>query len=55
MSLLIRNGRIVDPLAKTDEILDILIENGKIIKKSKNIRKKSDTEVLDASNLIVSP
>ena len=55
MSLLIRNGRIVDPLAKTDEILDILIENGKIVKKSKNIRKKSDTEVLDASNLIVSP
>ena len=55
MSLLIRNGRIVDPLANTDEILDILIENGKIVKKSKNIRKKSDTEVLDASNLIVSP
>ena len=36
MSLLIRNGRIVDPLAKTDEILDILIENGKIVKKSKS-------------------
>ena len=55
MSLLIKNGRIVDPITKTDEILDLLLENGKIVKKSKDIRKKSGTEILDASNLIVCP
>ena len=55
MSLLIKNGRIVDPITKTDEILDLLLENGKIVKKSKDIRKKTGTEILDASNLIVCP
>ena len=55
MSLLIKNGRIVDPITKTDEVLDLLLENGKIVKKSRNIRKKSGIEILDASNLIVCP
>ena len=52
---MIKNGRIVDPITKTDEILDLLLENGKIVKKSKDIRKKTGTEILDASNLIVCP
>tara|TARA_Y100000588_G_scaffold372647_1_gene445462 strand:+ start:133 stop:1416 length:1284 start_codon:yes stop_codon:yes gene_type:complete len=55
VSLLIKNGRIVDPITKTDEILDLLLEDGKIIKKSKNIKRTSGTEILDASNLIVCP
>ncbi|MED5579159.1 MAG: dihydroorotase [Nitrospinota bacterium] len=55
MSFLIKNGRIVDPITNTDEILDLLIENGKIVKKSKSIRKKTGTEVLDASNLVICP
>ena len=41
MSLLIKNGRIVDPIKGTDEILDLLVEYGKITEISKNIRKKS--------------
>ena len=55
MSLLIKNGRIVDPIKGTDEILDLLLEDGKITKISKNIRKKSGSEILDASNLVVCP
>ena len=55
MSLLIKNGRIVDPIKGTDEILDLLVEYGKITEISKNIRKKSSSEILDASNLVVCP
>ncbi|MFL2931978.1 MAG: dihydroorotase [bacterium] len=55
MSLLIKNGRIVDPIKGTDEILDLLLEDGKITKISKNIRKKSGSEILDVSNLVVCP
>ena len=55
MSLLIKNGRIVDPIKGTDEILDLLVEYGKITEISKNIRKKSNSEILDASNLVVCP
>ncbi len=55
MSLLIKNGRIVDPIKGTDETLDLLVEYGKITEISKNIRKKSNSEILDASNLVVCP
>jgi dihydroorotase len=55
VSLLIKNGRIVDPIKGTDEILDLLVEYGKITEISKNIRKKSNSEILDASNLVVCP
>ena len=55
MTLLIKNGRIVDPIKGTDEILDLLVEYGKITEISKNIRKKSSSEILDASNLVVCP
>ena len=55
MSLLIKNGRIVDPIKGTDEILDLLVEYGKITEISKNISKKSNSEILDASNLVVCP
>lgn len=54
MSLLIKNGHVVDPVNNVDEILDILIE-GKYIKKiGKNI-KSSSKEVFDAKNKIVTP
>lgn len=30
MNILIRNGRIIDPATKTDEISDLYIEGGKV-------------------------
>jgi dihydroorotase len=54
MKLLIKNGRVIDPANKTDEKLDILIENGRIAKKSASISAR-DINTIDASELIVTP
>ena len=54
MSILIKNGRVIDPANKIDAVLDVLIENNKISKVAKNINSSVDT-VIDASNKIVAP
>lgn len=54
MSLLIKNGRVVDPSSETDETLDIFIEEGKIIEIKPKIDRKA-SEVIDASRLVVAP
>lgn len=54
MSLLIKNGRVIDPSSRTDETLDILIENGKIKAISPRIDLK-EAEIIDASRLVVAP
>jgi dihydroorotase len=51
---LIKNGRVVDPKSKTDETLDILIEDGKITELKAKIDSKEAT-VIDASRLVVAP
>ena len=55
--ILIKNGRLIDPLNKIDKILDLLIENGKIGKIDKSIDSgiKDETKVIDASGRIVTP
>lgn len=54
MKLLIKNGRVIDPVSKTDETLDILIENGQIRDLNPRIDIK-DAEIIDASRLVVTP
>ena len=54
MKYLIKNGRVVDPKSKTDETLDILIEDGKITELKAKIDSKEAT-VIDASRLVVAP
>ena len=51
----IRNGRIIDPANKRDEISDLAIINGKIAQRSEVRDQKSEIEEIDASNLIVAP
>lgn len=52
--MLIKNGRIIDPLSKTDEIADILIE-GNIIKRiGKNINIDYE-KTINAEGMIVAP
>lgn len=53
-SLLIKNGRIVDPSQNLDQISDLYIESGIIKKLGKNLSITSD-ELIDARGLIVSP
>jgi dihydroorotase len=53
---IIRNGRVIDPANKRDEIGAVYIEAGKIIASKSEIRDlKSEIDDIDASNLIVCP
>lgn len=54
MKLLVKGGRVIDPENGRDELLDILVNNGKIAKIGKNIRAK-DAQILDAQGKIVCP
>ena len=47
MTILIKNGRVINPAERRDEITDILVENGKISKIADNIDIVAD-EVIDA-------
>jgi dihydroorotase len=52
----IRNGRVIDPANKQDEVGDVYIENGKIVASKSEIRNpKSEIEEIDASGLIIAP
>ncbi|HHV61870.1 MAG TPA: dihydroorotase [Firmicutes bacterium] len=65
MRLLVKGGRVIDPEAGLDDVLDILIENGKIICVGRGISPQAQTsggsevevevEVVDASGKIVTP
>ena len=53
--ILIKNGRLIDPLSKRDEIVDILIEDGKIKKIGKIESNKKYGKIIDAKGYVVSP
>jgi dihydroorotase len=57
-SLLVKNGRVVDPANKRDEVCDVLIEGGKVARIGKNIPMASvpaSAETFDASGLVAAP
>ncbi|MDP2981684.1 MAG: dihydroorotase [Candidatus Omnitrophota bacterium] len=54
MKLVIKNGRVIDPANKIEDVLDILVEGGKISKVARGIDVKADT-VIDATDKIVMP
>lgn len=54
--ILIKNGRVIDPANKIDNILDILIDNGKIIEIGKKLSTQhSALVIIDASDNIIVP
>ncbi len=56
--LLIKNGRVMDPTTKLDEVMDVLIDGDKIIATGsacENEIKAGGIETIDASGLVVSP
>lgn len=56
MKLLIKNGRVIDPGSKQDEVMDLLIEDGRIIKKSSQIQEdEKGLDVIDATGCFVMP
>ncbi|MSN25705.1 MAG: amidohydrolase family protein [Geobacter sp.] len=55
MSLLIKNGRLIDPSQKIDDTLDILVENGLIKQIGKSLQVPADVRSIDASGMLVVP
>ncbi|MFH0913153.1 MAG: dihydroorotase [Candidatus Omnitrophota bacterium] len=54
MKILIKNGRVIDPANKRDEVCDILVENDKIAQVAKNLKTQAD-DTIDAADKIVMP
>jgi dihydroorotase len=54
MSIVIKNGRVIDPASDTDRVADVLIVEGKIAGVAPNL-SSPHAEVFDASGLIVAP
>src|SRR5438477_12023917 len=53
---IIRNGRIIDPSNKRDEVADVYISDGKIVTSQSEFRTPtSEIEEVDARGLIVAP
>ena len=54
MSLLIKNGTVVNPAKKQNEVADILVKDGKIAAIGQNLSAEG-AEIYDATGLIVAP
>lgn len=54
MRIVIKNGRVINPGSETDQVVDILIENG-IIKKIGEINIEADMKVIEAKGYVVVP
>lgn len=54
MSILIKNGHVVDPDTRKDEICDLLVQDGTIQKVEKEILEKAD-QIIDAKGCYVMP
>ncbi len=56
-SILIKNGRVIDPANKIDAVMDIFIDDGKIIEIGNSLatHRSPLTTIIDASNKIVVP
>jgi dihydroorotase len=52
---IIRNGRIIDPANKRDEVVDLAIVDGRIADKAQSGKRKAEIEEIDAHELIVAP
>ena len=54
-NLLIKSGRIIDPIQGIDKTADLLVKEGVIDSIKENIDTQEDTELIDAQGRIVSP
>ena len=52
--LLLKNGRVIDPVTKVDKIQDVLIDGNQIIKLGTNL-SAPDAKLLDCAGLIIAP
>ena len=52
--LLIKNGRVMDPKSGLDQVCDVLVQDGKIVKIAPEITEEG-AEIIDATGLVVAP
>ena len=52
--LLIRNGRVIDPVSRMDSVADVMIENGRIVGVGPGLSAPG-ADVFDAAGMIVAP
>ncbi|MDD2900347.1 MAG: dihydroorotase [Desulfuromonadaceae bacterium] len=55
MSLLIKNGRVVDPSQAIDDMLDVLVVNGLVKEIGKGLSAPDGAEIIDATGTFVVP
>jgi dihydroorotase len=55
MRILLKGGRVIDPSQNLDGIYDVLIEENRIVKIDRDINKTEASQIIDVSELIVSP
>src|ERR1035441_5442188 len=54
MSIVIKNGRVIDPASQTDRVADVLIVDGRVAGVAPNL-SSPHAEVFDATGMIVAP
>ena len=54
MSILIKNGRLIDPANKMDAAMDVLVKDSKISRVAKDIKAQADS-IIDARGKIIAP
>ena len=55
MSIVIRNGRVIDPASSTDALADVLIVDGRIAAIGPNLSAPGGAETFNAGGMIVAP
>jgi dihydroorotase len=53
--ILIRGGRILDPSRNTDQVADLLLQDGKVEALGQNLGRPDGADVLDAAGKVVAP
>jgi dihydroorotase len=54
-TLIIKNGRVIDPTQKIDELIDVTIEEGRIADIGKRPSVPKSSEIIEAKGVIVAP
>ena len=52
--ILIQNGRVLDPVTNTDQVMDVLLDESGIVKTGEYLEAEG-ADVIDASGLVVAP
>ena len=53
--LFLRNGRVIDPSQKLDEITSVLVQDGRITSIGRDVSAPDGAEIVDATDLVIAP